>query len=79
MTLTRLITITKNAAQQRLELEHLLKQPVPDAEHLERSLPLLNALNETSPYRWQLDHFRRDPGFKRHGAGRRAAQHSLDS
>ena len=51
MPLTRPIPVTTDAAQQRLELELLLKQPVPDPEQLERSLPLLNALNEISPDR----------------------------
>ena len=53
MPLTRPIPVTTDAAQQRLELELLLKQPVPDPEQLERSLPLLNALNEISPDRWR--------------------------
>ena len=53
MPLTRPIPVTTDAAQQRLELELLLKQPVPDPEQLERSLPLLNALNEISPERWR--------------------------
>ena len=53
MTLGRPIPATNDAAQQRLELELLLKQPVPDPDQLERSLPLLNALNEISPERWR--------------------------
>ena len=47
------IPATNDAAQQRLELELLLKQPVPDPDQLERSLPLLNALNHISPERWR--------------------------
>ena len=53
MTLGRPIPATNDAAQQRLELELLLKQPVPDPEQLERALPLLNALNDISPERWR--------------------------
>ena len=53
MTLGWPIPATNDAAQQRLELELLLKQPVPDPDQLERSLPLLNALNEISPDRWR--------------------------
>ena len=53
MTLGRPIPVTTDAAQQRLELELLLKQPVPDPDQLERSLPLLNALNKISPDRWR--------------------------
>ena len=53
MTLGRPIPATNDAAQQRLELELLLKQPVPDPDQLERSLPLLNALNEISPECWR--------------------------
>jgi type IV pilus assembly protein PilB len=53
MTLGRPIPATNDAAQQRLELELLLKQPVPDPEQLQRALPLLNALNDISPERWR--------------------------
>ena len=53
MTLARPIPATNNAAQQRLELELLLKQPVPDPEQLQQSLPLLHALNDISPDRWR--------------------------
>ena len=53
MTLARPIPATNDAAQQRLELELLLKQPVPDPEQLQQSLPLLHALNDISPDRWR--------------------------
>ncbi len=53
MTLARPIPATNDAAQQRLELELLLKQPVPDPEQLQRSLPLLHALKDISPDRWR--------------------------
>ena len=53
MTPGRPIPATNDAAQQRLELELLLKQPVPDPEQLERALPLLNALTDISPDRWR--------------------------
>ena len=51
MTLARPIPATNDAAQQRLELELLLKQPVADPEQLQQSLPLLHALNDSSPAR----------------------------
>ena len=51
MTSTQPNPVTKNAAQQRLELGLLLKQPVLDPRTAARSLPLLNALNEISPER----------------------------
>ena len=53
MTLARPIPATNDAAQQRLELELLLKQPVPDPEQLQQSLPLLHALNDIKPDRWR--------------------------
>ena len=53
MTLARPIPATNDAAQQRLELELLLKQPVPDPEQLQQSLPLLHALNDINPDRWR--------------------------
>lgn len=53
MTLARPIPATNDAAQQRLELELLLKQPVPDPEQLQESLPLLHALNDINPDRWR--------------------------
>ena len=53
MTLARPIPATNDVGQQRLELELLLKQPVPDPEQLQRSLPLLHALKDISPDRWR--------------------------
>jgi len=56
MTLARPIPATNDVGQQRLELELLLKQPVPDPEQLQQSLPLLHALNDISPDRWRSLH-----------------------
>ena len=53
MTLTQSVPAARSAAQKRLELELLLKQPVPDPEQLQRSLPLLHALHDISPDRWR--------------------------
>ena len=53
MTSARPIPATNDVGQQRLELELLLKQPVPDPEQLQRSLPLLHALKDISPDRWR--------------------------
>ena len=53
MTSARPIPATDDVGQQRLELELLLKQPVPDPEQLQRSLPLLHALKDISPDRWR--------------------------
>ena len=53
MTLARPIPATNDVGQQRLELELLLKQPVPDPEQRQRSLPLLHALKDISPDRWR--------------------------
>ncbi len=56
MTLARPIPATNDVGQHRLELELLLKQPVPDPEQLQQSLPLLYALNDISPDRWRSLH-----------------------
>jgi type IV pilus assembly protein PilB len=53
MTLARPIPATNDAAQKRLELELLLKQPVPDPEQLQQSMPLLHAINDIKPDRWR--------------------------
>ena len=53
MTLARPIPASDDAAQQRLELELLLKQPVPGPEDLQRSRPLLDALSDFPPDRWR--------------------------
>ena len=46
MTLARPIPATNDAAQQRLELELLLKQPVPDPEQLQQSLPMFTVFDQ---------------------------------
>ena len=53
MTLARPIPTSNDAAQQRLELELLLKQPVPGPEELQRSRPLLHVLSAIPPDRWR--------------------------
>ena len=53
MTLARPIPDATEPDQQRLELELLLKQPVPGPDQLKQALPLLNALPDISADRWR--------------------------
>ena len=53
MTQTRPIPIASDSAQQRLELELLLKQAVPEPAQLKRALPLLeNPITEMDRAAW---------------------------
>ena len=53
MTLARPIPASIDAAQQRLELELLIKQAVPSPGQLRRSLPLLDAISDMDPEHWR--------------------------